>query len=92
MEEIDDPLVLDSLDIAYIAIIQTVRTLEKIRKDQYDKYMTKGVIDQTTSLFDLITRNKVSLFSRPTLRASLNSKQNVTSFKNECTLFSRVYR
>ena len=39
----------------------------------------------------MITRNKMSLFSRQPLRSSSESKQSVTSLKNDCALFSRLY-
>ena len=64
MEESDD-LVLDSRDVADPAIVQFVRILEKTGQDQYDKYMAERVIERTTPVFNPISRNQMSLFSRP---------------------------
>ena len=91
MEENEDLLVLDSRDIADPAIVQTVREIEKTGQDQYNKYMTERVVERTIPVSDPINRNKMPLFSKPPLRAPSKSKQIVTSLKNDCALFSRLY-
>ena len=58
---------LDNRDITDPAIVETVRIIEKKGPDQYDNYMTERVIELTTPVFEVISRNKMPLFSRPTL-------------------------
>ena len=77
---------LDSRDVADPAIVQTVREIEKTGQDQY-KYM----IERTTPVFDPISKNQMTLFSRPPSRGPSKTKRTITSLKSDCTLFSRLY-
>ena len=86
MEESEDLLVLENRDVADPAIVQTVREIEKTGQDQYDKYMTKRVIERTTPVFDPISKNQMTLFSQPPSRGPSKTKQTITSLKGDCTL------
>ena len=90
MEESESLPVLDNRDVTDPAIVQTVRELEKTGQDQY-KYMTERVIERTTPVFDPISKNQMTLFSRPPSRGPSKTKQTITSLKSDCTLFSRLY-
>ena len=90
VEESDDFLFIDSRDIADLAIVLNLRTLEKMGQHQYDNYMTERAIERTKPVFDVISRNNKTLFSRPPQRASSNLKQTITSLKSDCALFSRL--
>ena len=85
MEESESLPVLDRRDVADPAIVQTVREIEKTGQDQY-KYMTERVIERTTPVFDLISKNQMTLFSRPPSRGTSKTKQTITSLKRDCTL------
>ena len=90
-ENSNDLLVLDSRDLADPAVINTVRQIEKLGQEQYDVYVSERLVSQTKPISDPIKKNNLPLFSRPPVRAKTKSQQQLTSLKNNCSLFSRLY-
>ena len=90
-EDSSDLLALDSRDIAYPAVIDTVRQIEKLGEEQYDAYVKEWLVSQTKPISDPIKKNNLPLFSRPPVREKKKSQLLVTSLRNDCFLFSRLY-
>ena len=90
-EDSSDLLALDSRDIADPAVIDTVRQIEKLGEEQYDAYVKERLISQTKPISDPIKKNNLPLFSRPPVREKTKSQLQVTSLRNDCSLFSRLY-
>ena len=88
LEKSDDRLVLDTRDIADPKVVQTVRNTEQIGKNQYQKYVKNRLEKKTNPLADPIKQNKLHLFSSQELRMNSKEKQQISSFKQNCSLFS----
>jgi hypothetical protein len=86
-----DLLVLDTRNIVDTEVIHTVNHIEKLGQDQYDTFITERLVDQTKPINDPIKRNNLPLFSRPPVREKSRSQQQISSLKNDCSLFSRLY-
>jgi len=77
MEESGDLLLLDTRDIADLAVMTTVRGIEKKGHDQYDSFVTDRLVERTSH--------------RPPKRTPSKATQMITSIKGDCALFSRLY-
>jgi hypothetical protein len=86
-----DLLVLDSRDLADPAVINTLRQIEKLGQEQYDTYVNERLVNQTKPITDPIKRNNLPLFSRPPVREKSKTQLQVSSLKNDCSLFSRLF-
>ena len=81
LEQSEDLLVLDTRDIMDSSVADTVRTVEEIGKQEYQQFVTERFEKRTTSLFDPIKRNKLSLFSSPhSFKSKSNSRVTALSF------------
>ena len=54
-------------------------------------YVKDRLVSQTKPFFDLIKKNNLPLFSRSPVRGKTKSQLQVTSKRNDCSLFSRLY-
>ena len=90
-ENSSDLLVLDSRDIADPAVIDTTRQIEKIGEEQYDTDVKEWLVNQTKPISDPINKNTLPLFSRPPVGEKSKSQLQLTSLRNDCFLFSRLY-
>lgn len=86
-----DLLVLDSRDLADPAVINTVREIEKLGQEQHHSYVHERLVNQTKPITDTIKRNNLPLFSRPPVRIKSRTQLQVSSLKNDCSLFSRLF-
>lgn len=73
------------------AVINTVRHIEKLGQEQYDTYVNERLVNQTKPITDPIKRNNLPLFSRPPVRQKSRTQLQVSSLKNDCSLFSRLF-
>ena len=90
-ETSQDLLVIDSKDVVGDSVITTVRNIEKIGKQLYSTFDESRLRNRTESLFSPFKRNKLPLFSSPQTPSKSDDKQQITSLKNTCALFSRLY-
>ena len=90
-EDSKDLLVLNSRDIADPAVINTVCNIDKLGQEQYDTYVNERLLDQTKPITDPIKRNNLPLFSRSPTREKSRTQLQVSSLKNDCSLFSRLF-
>ena len=90
-ENSSDLLVLDSRDLADPAVINTVRKIEKLGQEQYDTYVIDRLVNQTKPISAPIKKNNLPLFNRLPIREKTKSQLQLTSLKNDCSLFSRLY-
>ena len=89
-EDTKDLLKLDTREIADEATIIAVQQAEEIGYTQYDNYVTERLLGQK-SISDTISKNKLPLFNRPPPKAQSKEKLQVSSLRNDCALFSRLY-
>ncbi len=90
LEGTQDLLRLDTRDVMDPAVVSSVCSAEKKAIEQYQAFVTERLQDQLTKISDPIKKNKVLLFSRPPAKKS-NAKLQVSSLKNDVSLFSRLY-
>ena len=90
-ESSSDLLVLNSRDVMDTAVADTVRQVEKLGLEQYETYVEERLVNQTVPITDPIKRNKLHLFSRPPVREKSRKQLQMSSLKNDCSLFSRLY-
>ena len=90
-ENTSDLLVLDSRAIVNPAVINTVRKIEKLRQEQYDTYVSDQLVNETKPISAAIKKNNLPLFNRLPIREKTKSQLQLTSLKNDCSLFSRLY-
>ena len=79
-----DLLVLDSRYLAEPAIINTGTRAAW-------PYVHERLINQTKPITDPIKRKNLPLFSRPRVREKWRTQMQVSSLKNDCSLFSRFF-
>ena len=80
-------LVLDTKDIVCPEALKTLCEIEVVGKQQSDTFVKECLVERTKSLYDPIKKN---LFSTPAPKQSKASQQ-VSSLKNNCALFARLY-
>ena len=90
-ETSQDLLVIDSKDVVGDGVFTTVRNLDKIGKQLYSAFDKSRLRNRTESLFSPLQRNKLPLFNCPQTPSKSDDKQQITSLKKTCALFSRLY-
>ncbi len=90
-EDSNDLLVLDSRNIADAAVADTMQQIEQIGIEQYEAYVDERLVNQRTPISDTIKRNNLHLFSLPPVKGNSSKQQQISSLKNNCSLFSRLY-
>ena len=73
------------------AVINIAREIEKLGQEQHDSYVHERLVNQTKPITDPIKRNNILLFSRPPVRDKSRTQLQVSSLKNDCSLFSRLF-
>ncbi|XP_076078833.1 uncharacterized protein LOC143048849 [Mytilus galloprovincialis] len=91
LEESEDLLVLDTRDIVDPKVANTVRNIEQIGNDKYHEYVRERLDKRTRPLSDPIKQNKLHLFRRQELRSESKEKRQISSLKQNCSLFSQLY-
>lgn len=76
---------LDSRDLADAAVI------DKLGQEQHELYVHEGFINQTKYITDPIKRRNLPLFSRPPSTEKTRTQLQVSSLKNDCSLFFRLF-
>ena len=72
-------------------MIDTLRPIKSLGQEQYDTYVTERLVNQTNPITDSMKRNNLPLFSRPPVREKSRAQLQLSSLKNDCSLFSRLY-
>ena len=90
-EESSDLLVLDSRNIVDTAVADTVQQIEQLGLKLYEAYVDERLVNQKIPIYDTIKRNNLHLFSRPPVKGKSSKQQQISSLKNNCSLFSRLY-
>lgn len=99
MEEMGNPfaeyssdlLVMDSRDVMDKAVANTIGQIEKLGLEQYKTYVEERLVHQRVRITDPIKRNNLHLFSHPPVRETSRKQLQMSSLKNDCSLFSRLY-
>ena len=84
-------MVLDTKDIVDASVEETVRKAEKLGKEQYEEFVDERLIQGKVPITEVITKNKLPLFSRPPMKHPSKQKMKIAALKSDCALFSRLY-
>ncbi|KAK3097011.1 hypothetical protein FSP39_005574 [Pinctada imbricata] len=90
-DESSDLLVLGSRDILPSNVVDTVDKIYLEGEKQYNAFVEERFRKREKSLYDPIHQNKFALFNSPAPREVAKEKQNITSLKQNCSLFSQLY-
>ncbi|CAG2249555.1 unnamed protein product [Mytilus edulis] len=90
-EQSTDLLILDTRDIVDPRVCETIRNVENLGKEQYHQFVTERLENKSKSLHVPIKQNKLLLFSRQQPKTETKDKQQITSLKQNCSLFSQLY-
>jgi hypothetical protein len=83
--------ILDNRNIAEKAIVESVFQIEKLGQEQYCAYINERLVNQNLPVSDPIKKNGLPLFGRPQVKEKNKTQQQLTSLKNDRSLFSRLY-
>ena len=92
LDQSGDLPILDTRDIMDATVVKSVRTVEELGQKQFQEFCTTRLDERKISLFDVIKRNKIQLFSSPPApKEATKDKMKIASLKSNCSLFSRLY-
>ena len=91
LENSEDLIVLDTRDIVDASVEETVRNAETLGKEQYEVFVDERLIQGKIPITEVISKNKLPLFSRPPVKRPSMQKMKIASLKSDCALFSRLY-
>ncbi len=91
LEKSDDLLVLDTRNIMDCSVGDTVRRAETLGIQQYKKFIKERLTECTVPITELLSKNKLALFSSKQARTQSKQKMQINALKNDCNLFSRLY-
>ena len=91
LEESEELYKLDNKVVAAPSVVSTVRKIEELGKSQFDTYISERLVNHTFPLSEPIKKNKLPLFSSPPPKTLSKTKQQLSSVKSDCALFSRLY-
>ena len=73
------------------SVMESVEKIERICEEQFNLYVTDRLVDRKIPVTDILTKNKLPLFSRQPVKTPSRQSRQMESLKNECYLFSRLY-
>lgn len=91
LERSNDLLVLDTRNIVDESVRESVQKVEVLGMEQYNNFIKERLVDCTVPITDVLSKNKLALFSSPPPKRPSKQKMQVTALKNDCSLFSRLY-
>ena len=91
LEKSNDLLVLDTRDIVDTSVGETVRKAETLGIEQFKNFVEQRLTECTVPITEVLTKNKLPLFSSPPVKCPSKMKMQVATLKSDCNLFSRLY-
>ena len=91
LENSKDLMVLDTRDIMDASVGETVHNAEMLGKEQFEEFVDERFIQGKVPITEVISKNKLALFSRPPVKHPSKQKMQIASLKSDCALFSRLY-
>ena len=84
-------IVLDTGEMVDDSAKESVEKIERICEEQFNLYVTDRLVDRKIPVTDILTKNKLPLFSRQPVKTPSRQSRQMESLKNDCYLFSRLY-
>lgn len=89
-EDSDDLLVLATKEIPSAQVVTTINGIDNAGQEQFKMFLEEQLTKHKNEVTDIIKHNKFALFSNPR-KSSSKEKLDVTSLKQNCSLFSQLY-
>lgn len=90
-EEGKELSVLDTKVVADEEGVSRMQNTEELGRKQCDAFIAERLIECKKPLDDPITRNTLSFFETPIKKKTSKARQQLSSMKNDCSLFSRLF-
>ena len=91
-DESGDLLVLDTKDLADTSVVKRVEEVETLRREQFETFVKERLSEKKTkNMHDSTKKNKLPLFRSPRQKEPSKDKQQISSLKSDCALFSRLF-
>ena len=90
-EDSGDLLTRDNQEIMSDAVIQAVSDVVCLGQEQYDSFVNERLVEASVPITEPIHRNALPRFSRPGTKTISKQKAQLTTLKEDCALFSRLY-
>ena len=84
LENSEDLIVLDTRDFVDASVRETVRNAETLGKEQYEVFVDERLIQGKIPTTEVISKNKLALFSRPPVKRPSMQKMKIASLKSDC--------
>ncbi|KAK6169757.1 hypothetical protein SNE40_020746 [Patella caerulea] len=84
-------VVLDTREIVTASATKSVYTAQSIGQNQLNRFTQERLIDRTTPIHNVISRNKLPLFVTSAPKPTNTSKNQLLSMKSDIDLFARLY-
>ena len=78
------------LDIMNASVGETVRNAESLGKEQYKEFVDERLIQGKVPITDVISKNKLALFSRPSVKHLSKQKMKIAIEKRLCSFLPVV--
>jgi len=91
MEETDNLFALDTKQIMSLDALVRLRKGEEVGMAQYESFIAERLMQESKSLCTPIKRNNLRVFNDPASNVASKTKQQLSSVRNDCLLFSRLY-
>ena len=90
-ESENDLLTLETRKVMPSNVVHSARNAYKIGLDQYKKFTEERLTTCSTPVTDVIKKNNLPLFTSVIAKKPSKAKQEISSLKNSCSLFGRLY-
>ena len=92
-EETDNLLALDIKQIVSLDALARLQKVhvEEVRMVQYESSIAECLKQQSKSMYDAKKKNNLCVFNDPVSNVASKTKQQLSSARNDCLLFSRLY-
>ena len=91
-DESGDLLVLDTKNLADASVVKTVEEIETLGQEQFETFVKERLSEEKTkNMHDPIKKNNLPLFRSPRQKEPSKDKQQISTFKSDCALFSRLF-
>ena len=92
-DESGDLLAFETYDLADASVVKPVEEVEIFRQEQFETFVKERFSkEKTKNMHDPIKKNKLALFRSPRQKEPSKDKQQISTFKSDCALFSQLGR
>ena len=84
-------LVLDTKDLADVAVVKTVEEVETLGREEFETCVKERLSEEKKNMHDPVKKNRLPLFGSPCQKEPSKDNQQISFLKSDCALFSRLF-